>query len=144
MSQLSNLSPMYDELKERYDSLIDTDVAEAFSLMKLASSLQASYETELAELNRELVKQERKARAMHAFISRSSSAKVNDGDRNALCDSRVMKEWEQHESIQKACKLLEIAIKFISRVYYDCKLVYENCCRAMRDTVKGDMLVGHD
>lgn len=142
MTDWNELKELFDDVKSRYEILDDTDVGEAYSLMKVASSLQASYEYGLADLVKSLAYKEREAKAIQADVSRAGSTKVNEGERIATSSPEVIEAWNKCADIKRSCQLVESTVKFLSRIYYDCKLVYENGCRAMRDSTKGEKLVG--
>ncbi|EKU78719.1 hypothetical protein [Veillonella seminalis] len=142
MTDWNELKELFDDVKSRYEILDDTDVGEAYSLMKVSSALQASYEYGLADLVKSLAYKDREAKAIQADVSRASSNKVNEGERIATSSPEVIEAWNKCADIKRSCQLVESTVKFLSRIYYDCKLVYENGCRNMRDSTKGEKLVG--
>lgn len=143
MKNISELKASYDELKIWYDELEDTDASSAFGIMKEASALQASFEYLSADLGKELSDAERTAKATHASVSSSSSTKVNEGDRLASQSIDVLEAWEKVSAIQRSQRYMDATSKHLSRIYFDSKLIFENACRAMRQPVGSDKLVGH-
>lgn len=49
MEQYNEVLELFEEIKSRYEFLTDTDVLEAFSLMRDSSSLLANYDTLVAD-----------------------------------------------------------------------------------------------
>lgn len=143
MKNLSELKASYDELKLWYDDLEDTDASSAFGIMKEASALQASFEFLSADLGKELADAERSAKATHATVSSSLSTKVNEGDRLATKSMEVLEAWEMVSSIQRSQRYIDATSKHLSRIYFDSKLIFENACRAMRQPIGENKLVGH-
>ena len=141
MKNLSELKASYDELKLWYDGLEDTDASSAFGIMKEASALQASFEFLSADLGKELADAERSAKATHATVSSSLSTKVNEGDRLATKSMEVLEA--RVSSIQRSQRYIDATSKHLSRIYFDSKLIFENACRAMRQPVGENKLVGH-
>lgn len=142
LDKLDELKESLDELTYCYSELDDTDAATAFYLMKESSSLQSSYEKVSADLLKVLADAERQAKATQARVSRESSTKVNEGDRIAASSEEVLAMWEHVSEVQKSQRYIESSAKFLSRIYFDCKLIYENVCRATRTPIGDDKLVG--
>ena len=76
---------MFDEVRLRYEDLNDTDVLEAFSLMRDSSSLLASYDTLAADAYKMSALLERNAKATEARKSLELSNKIG----RASCRERV-------------------------------------------------------
>lgn len=139
---LDTFYEVFYEVESAYKAMDDSDVEEAFSIMKEASSLGASFEKLSYDLAKEQAIQERQAKALAARISKESSSKVNEGDRLASFNPEVLSAWQRVAEIRSAQMYLEATARYLLRIYYDTKLVYENACRAMRNPVGGEKLVG--
>lgn len=142
-TKLSELKEQYDDIVFWYADLDDSDASTAFGIMKESSSLQASFERLSADLGKELSDCERVAKATHARLSSSLSNKVNEGDRLATQNEEVLNAWSKVSDIQRSQRYVDATAKHLSRIYFDSKLIFENACRAMRQPVGGDKLVGH-
>lgn len=140
---LYELFELYQELVEWYNELDDSAVGDAFGLMKEASSLQASFESVSAEIGKTISECEITAKATQSRISLESSTKVNDGERKASCNPKVIDGWKQVSYFIRHQKNIDAKARHLARIYYDSKLVYENACRAMRGPVGGEKLVGN-
>ena len=116
MTDWNELKVLFDEVKYRYEILDDTDVGEAYSLMKVSSALQASYEYGLADLVKSLAYKDREAKAIQADVSRASSNKVNEGERIATSSPEVIEAWNKCADIKRSCQLVESTVKFLSRI----------------------------
>ena len=132
----------FDEIKYRYEVLNDVDVLEAFSIMRDSSSLLASYEAMVADAVKLSADMERNAKATEARISCELSPKPTEGARRAACDQAVIDAWEAYSETVRNQKYAEINAKFLNRVYFDTKMVVENCYRQARPPVGTDRVVG--
>lgn len=139
---LDTLYEQFSELEIEYKALNDSDVEDAYNIMKRASSLTSSFEKMSYDLGKELNIQERSAKALAAKISKESSSKVNEGDRLASFNKDVLCAWQRVAEVKSAQMYLEATARYLLRIYYDTKLIYENACRSMRNPVGGDKLVG--
>ena len=139
---LDELKDMVDEVKERYSYLVDTDVEEAFMLMKEASSLQATVDMVVAHFQKEYADVERYAKVMQAKISSEASPQVSKGDRVALQDERCIEAWTTVAKTMKAVREMEALAKLLGRIYFDCKMVTENGYRRERVPVGDNRIVG--
>ena len=110
--------------------------------MKDASSLQANFEKLSADLGKECSDYEKSAKAIQAKVSRESSTKVNEGDRIAAQSELVLQAWGRVSEIQKSQRYVDATAKHLSRIYFDAKLIFENVCRATRNPIGEDKLVG--
>jgi len=136
------LVSQFEEIKYRYEQLTDTDVLEAFSLMRDSSSLLASYDTMVAESYKLTALTERQARAVEARKSIELSVKPTEGARRATADEEVVSAWNKYISVATSQKYIEANAKFLSRVYFDAKMITENCYRKERPAVGTDRIVG--
>lgn len=143
LKHLSELNEQYEYVYETFSDLNDSDGSMAFAVAQDASALQASFEKVSADLGKQLMDHERRAKAIQAKVSRESSTKVNEGDRIASQSDEVLSAWEQVAEIQKSQRYVDATAKHLSRIYFDAKLVFENACRATRQPVGDDKLVGH-
>lgn len=143
MIKCEELTPLYEEIRYRYEVLVDTDVGEAFSLMRDSSSLITNYEQEVANLQKEYADWERTAKAFQASKSCELSKSVADGDRKSSFDEEVLEKWKLVSGIMKVQRYLESIVRFLNRVYFDSKLCYESCQRSMRYPVGDNRLGGH-
>lgn len=143
LNHLSDLNEQYEYVYETFCDLDDSDGSMAFAVAKDASALQASFEKVSADLGKQLMDYERRAKAIQAKVSRESSTKVNEGDRIASQNEEVLAAWGQVAEIHKSQRYVDATAKHLSRIYFDSKLVFENACRATRQPVGDDKLVGH-
>lgn len=142
MEQYNEVLELFEEIKNRYEFLTDTDVLEAYSLMRDASSLLASYDTLVADAYKLSSLLEREAKATEARKSLELSNKPTDGARRATADPEVVGAWTRHiESVTRQ-KYAEANARFLSRVYFDAKMIVENCYRKERPAVGTDRIVG--
>lgn len=141
MVQYEDIKELSDEISEMYKTLQDNDADTAFYIMKESSLLLPSFEELSHELLKLLSNLEKTAKATQAKVSRESSSKVTEGDRIALSDPVVLDVWKNHADVQYKQRLVQTQIDFLKRIYFDCKLVYENVCRQNRSVI-GDKLVG--
>lgn len=133
---------MFEEIKYRYESLEDTNVLEAFSLMRDSSSLLASYDTMVADAYQMSALLEREAKATEARKSLELSNKPTDGARKATANEEVVNAWNKYiESVTRQ-KYAEANARFLSRVYFDAKMIVEQCYRKERPAVGSDKVVG--
>lgn len=142
LHHLTELNKLYEEVHEAFNALDETDASMAFAILKNASALQTSFEKVSADLGKELMDCERQAKAIQAKISRESSTKVNEGDRISTQHPDVLSAWERVSDIQKSQRYVDATAKYLSRMYFDSKLIFENVCRATRQPVGDDKLVG--
>ena len=133
---------MFDEVRLRYGDLNDTDVLEAFSLMRDSSSLLASYDTLAADAYKMSALLERNAKATEARKSLELSNKPTDGARRAASNEEVIKAWKDYVESVTRQKYVEANARFLSRVYFDAKMIVENCYRKERPPVGNDRIVG--
>lgn len=141
-NDLAELNDNYEQIYAAFDALDETDSSMAFAILKDASALQASFEKVSADLGKSLMDYERRAKALQAKISRESSTKVNEGDRISTQHPDVLDAWERVSDIQKSQRYVDATAKHLSRMYFDSKLIFENVCRATRQPVGEDKLVG--
>lgn len=139
---IEELYEQFNECESDYQSIDDSMVEEAFAIMQESSSLNASFESAAGAMAKEYFMAEKHAKALQARISKSLSSKVNEGDRMASFNEEVLKAWENAAELKAAQVGLESTAKYLLRIYYDSKLIYENACRAMRAPVGGEKLVG--
>lgn len=111
----------YSEIKEKYPKVQDNDPASAYRLMIDASTLMETLDTRVALMYKEFALTEQKAKALTAEKSAEYSNKVTVGDRHTLTDEECQEAWESVAEVQCAIRLLETAIKFLNRVYFDMK-----------------------
>jgi hypothetical protein len=142
LDYLDELNEQYYNVSQEFYELEDTDASLAFSVMKDASSLQANFEKLSADLGKECSDYEKSAKAIQAKVSRESSTKVNEGDRIAAQSELVLQAWSRVSEIQKSQRYVDATAKHLSRIYFDAKLIFENVCRATRNPVGEDKLVG--
>lgn len=142
LEYLDELNEQYYDVSEEFYELEDTDASLAFSVMKNASSLQANFEKLSADLGKEFSDYEKRAKAIQAKVSRESSTKVNEGDRIAAQSELVLQAWGKASEIQKSQRYVDATAKHLSRIYFDAKLIFENVCRATRNPIGEDKLVG--
>ena len=142
-NDLAELNDNYQQIYAAFDALDETDASMAFAILKDASALQASFEKKCQPiLGKSLMDYERRAKALQAKISRESSTKVNEGDRISTQHPDVLDAWERVSDIQKSQRYVDATAKHLSRMYFDSKLIFENVCRATRQPVGDDKLVG--
>ena len=134
MVQYEDIKELSDEISEMYKTLQDNDADTAFYIMKESSLLLPSFEELSHELLKLLSNLEKTAKATQAKVSRESSSKV-------LSDPAVLDVWKNHADVQYKQRLVQTQIDFLKRIYFDCKLVYENVCRQNRSVI-GEKLVG--
>lgn len=115
------LLKQYNAVKEKYPTVQDNDPASAYRLMVSASTLMETFDTKVAWMYKELAYTEQKAKAITAEKSAEYSNKVAVGDRHTLTDAECQEAWEKVAEVQYAIRLLEAAIKFLNRVYFDMK-----------------------
>lgn len=132
----------FEEIKYRYEGLNDSDVLEAFSLMRDASSLLASYDAMAADAYKLSALTERQAKAVEARKSLELSNKPTDGARKANASDDVLLAWSKYADTVAKQKYVEANARFLSRVYFDAKMVVENCYRKERPPVGKDRIVG--
>lgn len=140
--QYEEIKELSDEICEMYKTLQDNDADTAFYLMKESSLLIPSFEELSHEIGKKATNLERFAKASHAKISRESSNKVTEGDRIATTHELVQGAWKEHTQTVYSQRLIQTQIDLLKRVYFDCKMVYENVCRQNR-TVVHEKMVGH-
>ncbi len=110
--------------------------------MKESSLLLPSFEELSHEITKKAMNLERFAKASHAKISRDSSTKVTEGDRIATSHEVVQGAWKEHAQALYTQRLIQTQIDLLKRVYFDCKMIYENVCRQNRSVVH-EKMVGH-
>ena len=132
----------FEEVKYRYESLNDSDVLEAFSLMKESSALLASYEQMVADSYKLTAIAERNAKGTEARKSCELSPKPTDGARKAAFNEEVIAAWELFADLYAKQKYMEANARFLGRVYFDSKMVVENCYRKERQPVGENKIVG--
>lgn len=132
----------FDDVKYRYEGLNDSDVLEAFSLMRDSSSLLASYEQMSADALKLTALTEREAKALEAKKSLELSSKVTEGARKALCDPEVNEAYKRLAERVTQQKYIEANARFLSRVYFDSKLIVEQCYKKERPPVGDNKMVG--
>lgn len=115
------LLKQYNAVKEKYPTVQDNDPASAYRLMVTASTLMETFDSRVAWMYKELALTEQKAKALTAEKSSEYSSKVTVGDRHTLTDEECQGAWEKVAEVQYAIRLLEAAIKFLNRVYFDMK-----------------------
>ena len=132
----------FDDVKYRYEELNDSDVLEAFSLMRDSSSLLASYEQMSADALKLTALTEREAKALEAKKSLELSSKVTEGARKALCDPEVNEAYKRLAERVTQQKYIEANARFLSRVYFDSELIVEQCYKKERPPVGDNKMVG--
>lgn len=132
----------FDDVKYRYEELNDSDVLEAFSLMRDSSSLLSSYEQMSADALKLTALTEREAKALEAKKSLELSSKVTEGARKALCDPEVNEAYKRLAERVTQQKYIEANARFLSRVYFDSKLIVEQCYKKERPPVGDNKMVG--
>lgn len=132
----------FTDVKYRYEELNDSDVLEAFSLMRDSSSLLASYEQMSADALKLTALTERQAKALEARKSLELSNKVSEGAKKALSDPEVIKAYKGLANKLTQQKYIEANARFLSRVYFDAKLVVEQCYKKERPPVGDNKMVG--
>lgn len=132
----------FDDVKYRYEELNDSNVLEAFSLMRDSSSLLASYEQMSADALKLTALTEREAKALEAKKSLELSSKVTEGARKALCDPEVNEAYKRLAERVTQQKYIEANARFLSRVYFDSKLIVEQCYKKERPPVGDNKMVG--
>lgn len=132
----------FDDVKYRYEELNDSDVLEAFSLMRDSSSLLASYEQMSADALKLTALTERETKALEAKKSLELSSKVTEGARKALCDPEVNEAYKRLAERVTQQKYIEANARFLSRVYFDSKLIVEQCYKKERPPVGDNKMVG--
>lgn len=132
----------FTDIKYRYEELNDSDVLEAFSLMRDSSSLLASYEQMSADALKLTALTERQAKALEARKSLELSNKVSEGAKKALSDPEVIKAYKGLANKLTQQKYIEANARFLSRVYFDAKLVVEQCYKKERPPVGDNKMVG--
>lgn len=132
----------FEEIKYRYSQLVDSDVLEAFSLMRDSSSLLSNWEQMSADAYKLTADAERMAKATEARRSCELSSKPTDGARKAAFDQEVVDAWGMFSELSKQQKYMEANAKFLSRVYFDSKMIVENCYRQTRPPVGDNKIVG--
>lgn len=140
--QYGEIKELSDEICEMYKTLQDNDADTAFYLMKESSLLLPSFEELSHEITKKAMNLERFAKASHAKISRDSSTKVTEGDRIATSHEVVQGAWKEHAQALYTQRLIQTQIDLLKRVYFDCKMIYENVCRQNRSVVH-EKMVGH-
>ena len=148
-AEVTSLQAEYDELQNlfrgleyRYSFINDDDVLEAFSLMRESSALLANYEQLSAQAYAIVATYERLAKATEARRSCELSPKPTDGARRACFDEEVIKAWNEYASIVKIQKYIDTNARFLSRMYFDSKMLVENCYRKERKPVGDNKVVG--
>ncbi len=136
------LLELFEELSYRYSSINDTDVLEAFSLMKDSSSLLNNYEQLSADAYEYVANKERWAKATEARRSCELSPKPTDGARKACFDQEVISAWSDYAESVKRQKYIEANAKLLSRIYFDSKMIVENCYRRERQPAGDNKVVG--
>lgn len=142
MEGLQELIDLLNEIKFRYDTLDDNKVEDAFSLMRDSSSLLSSFEQAVADMQKVYADEERMAKAFQAETSFKLSNSVANGDRQASFNTDVIERWERVSSVMKSVRYLEAQSRLLSRIYFDSKMVTENCYRHLRPPVGENRIVG--
>lgn len=141
-SKYNEILESFEEIKFRYENLVDTDVMEAYALMISSSSLLASYEQMNADAIKLVFSNERAAKGTEARVSCELSPKPTDGARRAVFHEDVVKAWDKYAESLRNQKYIDANAKFLSRVYFDTKMIVENCYRKERQPAKDDKVVG--
>lgn len=136
------LLDQFDEIMSRYAVLTDSDVLEAFSLMRDSSSLLASYDQLVADAYKYSALAERDAKATEARRSLELSPKPTEGARRASADAEVRGAWGRFIDMATKQKYAEANARFLNRVYFDSKMIVENGYRKERAPVGNDRIVG--
>lgn len=136
------LIAQFEEIKFRYEGLNDSDVLEAFALMRDSSSLLSNYDQMVADAYKLTALTERQAKALEAKKSLELSPKVTEGARRATADASVGQAWKQVIERTTQQKYMEANARFLSRVYFDAKMIVENCYRKERPPVGENRIVG--
>jgi hypothetical protein len=138
----NEISDLFEEIKYRYENLNDSDVLEAFSLMRDSSSLLSNYDQMSADAYKLTALYERQAKATEARKSCELAPKPTEGARKAACDAEVIDAWNKYIETSTRQKYIEANGKFLSRVYFDSKMIVEQCYRKERPPVGTDKIVG--
>ena len=131
MDNYEELLEMINEISCRYSVLTDTDELEAFSIMRDSSILQSNFEEMLADCYKLAADKERMAKATEARRRCELSDKPTNGNRMAAFDPEVIRAWKEYSESIKQTKYVEANAKLLSRIYFDCKMIYEACVRRM-------------
>lgn len=132
----------FESISRRYKNLVDSDVGEAYSLMINSSSLLSSYEQMYADAIKLVSMKERLAKATEARVSCELSPKPTEGARRAAFHEDVLSGWKDYAESLRNQKYIEANSKFLSRVYFDTKMIVENCYRKERPAVGDNRVVG--
>ena len=123
---------MYNDLFAEYDALQDNDPETAFQLMKQASVLLGTEETKEAELDKYCNKLKTLAEAVEAEKCLDYAGSVAKGEKYAACEDSVMKAWEAYHNAKQMQGETVALIKYLYRVYYDCKELWQQGARTLR------------
>lgn len=132
----------FEEIKYRYETMTDSDVLEAFAIMRDSSSLLSSYDQFVADIYKVTALSERDAKATEARRSLELSTKPTEGARRAAADEEVRAAWSRFIDMATKQKYAEANARFLSRVYFDAKMVVENCYRKERPPAGENRIVG--
>lgn len=138
----SDVLEEFESISRRYKNLVDSDVGEAYSLMINSSSLLSSYEQMYADAVKLVSMKERLAKATEARVSCELSPKPTEGARRAAFHEDVLNGWKDYAESLRNQKYIEANSKFLSRVYFDTKMIVENCYRKERPAVGDNRVVG--
>ena len=124
----------YNLIKSNYESLQDNDFNSAFRIMKDASSEIAYLEENLAEEEKEMnvFKSNAESFEASAALKYAKDNPMNKAEKMSECDEDVLRKWNEYYGGKEVVKRLESMVGFLTRIYFDCKTIYERGNRAYR------------
>ena len=120
------------ELIGDYEMLQDNDPNGAFNVMKRASSLLGTLETEEADLDSQLNKLKTLAEALEAQTCLESAGSISKGEKIASANDNVISGWDKYHDIKKSHGQVAALIKYLYRVYFDTKAIWEHGTKTLK------------
>jgi hypothetical protein len=120
-----------------YSNIEDNNPIEAVALMKHASVLLEYHESRHAEHNKLMGQFKAEMEATKAKRSLQLSSKVEEGKRLAACDEEVKAAIERFNQSVYVVDMELVRVNMLKRIYYDCKMLFENSSRVFRESRNG-------
>ena len=125
-------SDVCQELIDDYEMLQDNDPNGAFNVMKRASSLLGTLETEEADLDSQLNKFKTLAEALEAATCLESEGSISKGEKIAASNDKVIDSWGKYYNIKKEHGQITALIKYLYRIYFDTKAIWEHGTKTLK------------
>lgn len=129
----------YLEIKKDYEMLQDNQPSVAYSIMIRASSLLEYFGEYLTELQKEMDSKKSEYEKFEAFIclDYAKEMSVAKAEKMAIANNEVMGIRNNYFSAKQTLAKYQNMINFLTRVYYDCKNVWEKGNRVYREDRNG-------